>query len=171
MFMIDYVTQEKAEGAVKDIYGSFPPEVGVPAPVLLYSASQDYLLKQMAVLKGFMDNDAYDPPLLAALRFVGASTACFGFCTDFNRNLLGKMGLKAEEIEALRTDPSQGFDPREAALIGFVSKAVTSPDEVVQADIDAVRGQGWTDEQIFECTAYAAQMATLGIAYRAFARK
>ena len=171
MFMIDYVTQEKADGAVKDIYASFPPEVGIPEPVLLYSASPDYLLKQMAVLKGFMDNDAYEPSLLAALRFVGASTACFGFCTDFNRNLLGKMGLKTEEIDALQTDPSKGFEPREAALIAFVSKAIATPDEVVQADIDAVRDQGWTDEQVFECTAYAAQMATLGIVYRTFARK
>ena len=171
MFMIDYVSKEKATGAVKDIYASFPPEVGIPAPVLLYSASPDYLLKQMAVLKGYMDNEAYTPPLLAALRFVGASTACFGFCTDFNRNLLGKMGLKEEEIDALRTDPSQGFDPKEAALIAFVSKAITTPDEVVQADIDTARNQGWTDEQIFECTAYAAQMTTLGIVYRTFARK
>lgn len=171
MFLIDYVTPEKADGDVGMIYSQFPPEVGVPAPVQLYSASEDYLLKQMGVLKGYMDNEAYTPALLTALRFVGASTACFGFCTDFNRSLLGKMGLKTAEIDALRTDPSQGFEPKEATLIAFVSKAITAPDKVVSADIDTVRDRGWTDEQIFECTAYAAQMNTLGTVYRAFARK
>ena len=47
----------------------------------------------------------------------------------------------------------------------------TIPDKVVPADIDAAKKQGWTDKEIFECTAYTAQMKTLGTVYRAFERK
>lgn len=171
MFMINYVTPEKAEGAVKKIYSIFPPEVGVPEPLQLYSASPKYLVKQMAVVSDFMQNDAYDPSLLAAMRYIGASTACFGYCTTFNKQMLESMGLSAEEIEKLGTDPTQAFEGKDAALLTLIAKAIADPDSVSKADIDLAREQGWTDEQVFETTAYAAQMATLGIVFRTFSEK
>lgn len=171
MFLIDYVIPEKATGAVKDVYSVFPTEVGIPAPVQLYSASEDYLLIQMGLIKTLKNNDAYEPALLAALRFMGASENCFGFCTMYNRDMLKKMGLSDNDVDDLGSDPSQAFEPKEAAMITLVTKAITTPDKVVQSDIDAARTQGWTDKEIFECTAYAAQMKTLGTIYRAFSKK
>jgi alkylhydroperoxidase family enzyme len=171
MFKIDYVVPEQAEGRVKDLYAAFPPQVGVPAPIQLYSASPRYLANQMAMAGTLMKDEAFDAGLLAALRYVGASTACFGFCTTFNKSMLQSMGLTEAEVESLHTDPSKAFEPKDAALIAFAAKAVADPDAVTEADVEAARAAGWTDPQIFEATAYSAQMATVGIVFRAFAAR
>ncbi|MGE4421135.1 MAG: carboxymuconolactone decarboxylase family protein [Pseudodesulfovibrio sp.] len=171
MFMIDYARPEQAEGTVKKVYSAFPPHIPVPDPIQLYSASPRYLTRQMAIAGDYMQDDAYSPELLAALRYIGASTACFGFCTTFNKGLLSSMGLSEAEIDALDTDPAKAFEPREAALLAFAAKSVKTPDSVTRADVDAVRAAGWSDPHIFEATAYAAQMATIGIVFRAFAEK
>lgn len=171
MFMIDYVTPEKAEGAVKKIYSAFPKDIPVPAPLQLYSASPRFLHKQMAIIGDYMNDDAYDPGFLAALRYIGASTNCFETCTVFNKEYLMRMGLSETDIDSLAKDPAQSFDAKEAAMISFISISTANPDEVTQSDIDTVRKQGWTDDQIFECTVYAANMATVGIAFRTFSQK
>lgn len=171
MFMIKYVTPEKAEGSVKAIYDIFPEEVGVPHPLQLYSASPVYLKKQMGIAKHYMSNDNFEPAFLAALRFVGASTTCFGYCTEFNKGMLKSLGLSDTEIETLGSTPTDSFGEKEAALIAFTAKAIRAPDTVIKADIDRVRDTGWTDQEIFEATTYTAQMSTIGIVFRAFAKK
>jgi hypothetical protein len=171
MFMIDYVRPEQAEGAVKKVYSAFPAHNPVPDPIQLYSASPRYLLKQMAIAGDYKQDDAYTPELLAALRYIGASTACFGFCSVFNRKMLTTMGLSEAEVDALFTDPGKAFEPKDAALVAFAAKSVKTPDEVTSEDLDAVREAGWTDPQIFEATAYAAQMNVVGTLFRTFAEK
>jgi hypothetical protein len=171
MFMIDYATPEKAEGTVKEVYSMFPEGVAVPDPMQLFSASPRYLNREAAVIKDFMGDEAYDPGFLAALRYIGASTFCFDACTVFNKDYLLRMGLTEDDIDTLATVPSRSFEDKEAALAAFVAKAMTNPDGVTRADIDAVRARGWTDQQIFECTVYAARMATIGLAFRTFAEK
>lgn len=168
MFIINSITKETATGAVKKVYSMFPEGVPVPAPLQLYSASPRYLLKQAAIISDYMKDDAYDVGLLAALRYIGASTSCFEACTRFNKDYLMRMGLTESEIESLSVNPSQSFDEKEAALLALVSKAVADPDSVNRDDIDTVCKHGWTEQQIFECTAYAAQMATVGIVFRTF---
>jgi len=171
MFMIDYVTPEKAEGSIEKIYSFFPEGIPVPDSLQLYSASPRYLERQWAAVGDLMADDAYDQGLLAALRYIGASTACFGYCSQFNKQMLNSMGLTEEEVDALATNPSAAFEEKDAALITFVAKSTANPDDVTQADIEAVRNQGWTDQQVFETTAYAAQMATVGIVFRTFSNK
>ncbi len=171
MFMIDYVTPGKAKDDVKDIYALFPPETGVPTPLQLYSASPKYLVKQMAITRDYLENNAYEFSLLAALRYVGASTGCFKTCIDYNGKMLMDMGLSEEQLAGLLSNPQAAFKSKDAAMIAFTAKAVADPDSVTRSDIDTVRAQGWTDEQIFECTAYAAQMTTVGTVYRTFAQK
>ena len=171
MFMIDYSTPDKAEGIVKEVYSMFPAHIAVPDPLQLFSASPRYLSREAGVIKDFMGDDAYDPGFLAALRYIGASTFCFDACTVFNKDYLLRMGLSEEEIDSLTSNPAQSFEDKEAALITFVAKSTTNPDGVSRADIDAVRAQGWTDQQIFECTVYAARMATVGQVFRTFSEK
>jgi len=171
MFQIDYATPENATGSVAEVYAMFPKGMAVPDPIQLYSASPRYLGHQMAIMGDYMADEAYEPALLAALRYIGASSTCFGFCTEFNRKMLSSMGLSAEEIDALHTDPAKAFDEREAALLALAAKAVADPDKVSAADVDAARAQGWTDPQIFECVAYTAQMQTVGTIFRTFAEK
>lgn len=171
MFMLDYITPEKAEGDIEKIYSRFPEEIPVPEPLQLYSASPRYLLKQMSIVDDLMQDEAYEPGLLAAIRYIGATKSCFGFCTVFNRQMLTSMGLTEEEVDALTTTPSKSFEAKEAAILTFVSKSISDPDAIDQEDVDRVRSQGWTDQQIFECTAYAQQMISGGNVFRTFAKK
>lgn len=170
MFKVSYVRPEDATGTTAEIYGIFPPEVGVPAPLQLFSASEPYLAKQMAVIKHIVTNDRFEQGLLAALRYVGASVSCFDHCSAYNAHILKGMGLSDRELAALDSAPEQAFEPHEAALIRFAAKAVRTPDEVTDEDVATALAAGWTDQELFEATAYAAQMATVGIVFRAFSK-
>ncbi|CCH47258.1 carboxymuconolactone decarboxylase family protein [Pseudodesulfovibrio piezophilus] len=170
MFLIDYITPEKAEGKIKEIYSMIPTGRPVPEPMQLYSASPRYLEKQMEILQTIMKDGEYEPELLAAMRYIGSINTCFGYCATYNKDILGSMGLSEEEIDALITDPYQAFEAKEASLLALISKAMTKPESVCSADINTAREHGWTDSQIFESTAYAAQMATLGIVVGAFSK-
>lgn len=167
MFLIDYVTPKEAQGEVKEVYSMFPSTV--PDSVQLFSASPRYLLKQMATAGEYLSDETFSRELMAALRFIGASTACFNFCTEFNRQMLISMGLSEAEVESLATAPSGAFEEKDAVLIAFAAKSQADPESVTKNDVDMVREAGWSDQQIFEATAYTAQMATVGIIFRTFA--
>ena len=167
MFKINYIQPEEAQGKVKEIYEMFP-DLAVPAPLQLYSASPAYLEKQMDIISCIMSNDSFSFPLLTALRVVGASSTCFEYCTEFNTKILASLGLTDDDIQNIGEIHSDVFEEKEAAMINFVYKAINDPDNITKKDLDKVRSLEWTDPEIFEATAYAAQMSTVGIVFRTF---
>ena len=52
-------------------------------------------------------------------------------------------------MQALLEDPRLA-DPRMAALLALIGKLAKRSVTVTQADVDAVRGAGWTDDAIYD---------------------
>jgi len=169
MFMIDYVTPEKAEGAVAEVYSFFPKEMGVPASVQIISASPALLKTQGEAIKYFSaGQEELSFHLLAAVRFIAATHFCHDYCTMLNAGILKSAGLNEEEVNSLRENPAAGFEEKEAALLAFVTRALDAPASVGQADIDALRELGWSDRAMFDAMAQAGQMAWASIVFRTF---
>lgn len=171
MFLIDYITPDKATGVTAEAYAQFSKLPEPPHTVQLYSASEEYLSRTMSLMHYHAAQEPFSFALLAALRYVGAARGCNDYCTVYNRQLLASMGLTEEELDALGTDSAKALEDKEAALVNFVGKALDSPDAVSRADLDTVRAQGWTDRQMFESVAYAAQLGVIGTLFDTFRKK
>lgn len=171
MFLIDYVTPEKAEGAVADVYNIFPPEMGVPDSLQVISASPALLEAQGNIIKYFMGGqEELGFHLLAAIRFMAASHYCHDYCTMLNAKMLQAAGLSEEEVNRLSNDPSTGFEEKEAALLAFVIKALDTPEAIGEDDIATLRELGWSDNAIFDAVGQAGQMASASLAFRTFTK-
>lgn len=60
----------------------------------------------------------------------------------------------ADRVEAdYRT---AGLDPREVAMLDFAVKVTRASHEVVETDVEALRAEGWTDEDVMDVAEVAA---------------
>jgi alkylhydroperoxidase family enzyme len=172
MFLLDYATPESAEGRVAEIYGVFPPHVGVPAPLQLLSASPGLLTAQMETLKHYMTHERLSFPLLAAIRCTVAVREGYDDCVQLNARLLQAAGAGEEEIEQAKADPAAApmLEEPERAVLGFVHKALDDPDAVGEADVAALRELGWMDADILDAMAHGANMVAAAKIFRTFSR-
>lgn len=168
MFLINHVTPEKAEGAVAEVYSMFPPERGVPHSLQIFSASPEMLTRQAEIIKYVSAHPNIDFPVGAAIRFLAASHFGHDYCINLNGDMLKATGVTDEQLAQLAENPSCVFEDKDAALLTFVIKAVATPTEVGQKDVDAARNAGWTDADLFDAVAMGAMMSAAGVVYKTF---
>lgn len=171
MFIIDTVKPEDAQGAVAEAYGMFPARMGVPLPLRMFSASPELIEKQADVIKYYMGHESLSPPLLAAIRFSAARRLDYVPCVELNGRLLCAMGVPEEDLDKVVEAPdATPLEPREAALLAFVNKALDAPRDVERGDVDALCAQGWSQSAIFDAMAHGASLAAPAALFKALAR-
>jgi uncharacterized peroxidase-related enzyme len=62
----------------------------------------------------------------------------------------------AEVAAGVLSGTDAGLSPREQALAAWARRAARGPTATTQADVDALRDAGWTDEEVFRATAFVA---------------
>jgi alkylhydroperoxidase family enzyme len=170
MAIIQTVSPENAEGETKKIYDFLIQNIGVvPSPMQLASASPDILKSNFESLGYFSQHPTLGFALLSTVRFMVSKHLNFAFCTDFNKNLLKKQGMSDEDIDEMIKDPLEApLEDREQTMLGFVMKAIKSPDAVQQQDMDQLHDLGWTDRDILDAVTHAANMVGLSILMKTF---
>jgi hypothetical protein len=170
MAIIQTVTPEKAEGETKKIYDMMLKNVGVvPSPLQLASASPGILNLSWESIKYYSQHPTLGFALLSTIRFLVAEHLNFAFCTNFNKNILKKQGLSDKDIDKMTEDPLKApLEDKEQALLGFVMKAIKSPDAVEKKDMDQLHDLGWTDRDILDALAHGTNMVGLSILMKTF---
>ncbi len=171
MALIRTRTFEEAEGAVREMYAFMREKAGmVPRPLEMMSSSPALFEATSRTMGYFMAHPRLSFLLLAHIRLVVSFNHHYPYCIDLNSQLLQHVqGLSAGEVATVRVDPGQArLDNRDKAMLVFVHKAVTAPEEVEAADVERLRGLGWTDADIFDATSYGANMVSSGILFHAF---
>jgi alkylhydroperoxidase family enzyme len=170
MAIIQTVTHEEATGETKKIYDKMLQNVGVvPSPLQLASASPGMLNLSWESIKYYSQHPTLGFALLSTIRFLVAKHLNFAFCTDFNKKILKKQGLSDEDMDKMTEDPLKApLERKEQAMLGFVMKAITSPDAVGQQDMDQLHDLGWTDRDILDALAHGTNMVGLSILMKAF---
>ncbi len=170
MAIIQTVDPEKAEGEVKKIYDMMVQSVGVvPSPLQLASASPGILNFNWEAIKYFSRHPTLGFALLSTIRFLVAKHLNFAFCTNFNKSILRKQGLSDEDIEEMIKDPLKApLEDKERAMLGFVLKAIKSPDSVEQKDMDQLHDMGWTDRDILDALVHGTNMVSSSILMKTF---
>jgi alkylhydroperoxidase family enzyme len=70
---------------------------------------------------------------------------------------LRKLKMPVEQVVAVITDyRNAGLPPQEVAVMALAEKVARNAHEVTQADVDAVRAQGLSDEEVFDVILAAA---------------
>jgi alkylhydroperoxidase family enzyme len=169
MFTLKTVAPEEAQGKVKEVYGIFPPGVPVPAPMLLLSASPDLMGIQAGALKYFMGHPRLSFQVLAAIRYIASRAYDYPFCVSFNKNLLCRAGMSEDDFAALEADMADvPFEENETLLLAFVKKMVADPTSITKTDVDALRAAGWSDADILDAAAHAANLQAPAMLMKAF---
>jgi alkylhydroperoxidase family enzyme len=170
MGLIKTANVQNAQEEIKSAFDFFEKNIGmVPAPMVMFSASPELFKLQMKSLNYFMQHPTLSFPLLSSIRYLVAKDYDYEFCTFFNKEFLKKQGLTEEDINKLVKDPeSAPLDDKDRAMLSFVAKAVRSPGSVLQTDIDRLRSMGWTDSDILDAMAHAANMISSSVMMKTF---
>ena len=171
MPLIKTLSFEEAEGAVKEMYAFMQEKAGmIPKPLAMMSASPALFAVSSKTMAYFMSHPSLSFLLLAHIRLVVAFNHHYPYCVDLNSGLLQHFqGLGDAEVAAVRVDPGQArLDDKDKAMLVFVHKAVTAPEDVEAADVDRLHDLGWADPDIYDAVSYGANMVSSGILFHAF---
>ena len=170
MSIINTVKPEEAEGEIKAMYDLMLENAGiVPAPMQLASASPGMFGMLAKSIGYYSEHPTLGFGLLSAIRFLTAQASDFAFCTGFNKGFLMKQGMTAEDIEKMSDDPSQvPLEDKERELLAFVIKAVKNPETASKEDMERLHEKGWTDRDILDAMAHAANMVASALLMKTF---
>lgn len=119
-----------------DLFETFPNHV---KPLLGYIES---------LMRGPGAIDIQDRELLAA--YVSGLNAC-QFCYGSHRLFAEAFGVEEGLLAQLVADlDNTRINPKVKALLVYVRKLNTLPSKMRQADIEAVRGAGWSEQAVVE---------------------
>jgi alkylhydroperoxidase family enzyme len=170
MALITTTPPEKAEGKLAELYAEVEQFFGrVPNNVQLLGVSPAILENQLQLIGHYMEHPNLAMPLLASIRML-VSKACHSpYCQGLNSGLLMKAGFNKDQIAAMQADPTKApLDEKQKALLLFVLKACDSPHSVVAADVERLKGLGWSEVDILDATAHGARMVGTNIIYDTF---
>ena len=172
MFLLNYVSPDKAISPIDEIYNVFRKEIGPPHPLQLMSASPGLLACQFEFIKYFMNHQKLSFPLLAGIRYMAANDCDYEYCINFNQNILIAAGADAQALEAIKDDPDKSpLEDNERAMLKFVAKAIKTPDAIMKSDVEALHSVGWEDSDILDAVAHGAFMKGHATLMKAFSNK
>ena len=146
------VHESAAEGGLKECYERIRRGLGRMIPFYrVFSPSPRLLgahLDFYAALGG--------PGALSKLRreyiatAVSAENGC-AHCTQLHGGFLRALGAEATLVRALANDPAAAaLAPADRAIVDYALKLTRAPRAMTRADVEALRGHGLSDAEIFE---------------------
>jgi hypothetical protein len=171
MAIIKTQTLETATGKVKEFFDELLKIMPtIPKPLQLASASPGLFAFTSQQMKYFMSHPNLGPLLQAYLRMSVAFHTDYPYCVDLNTNLLKVFGqLTDEQVAAARSNPDEArLNDKDKAMLKFVVKAVSKPDEIQAADIERLRKLGWNDSDIFDAASQGVNMVAMGMLFAIF---
>lgn len=169
--LIQPTPPKDAADKVAGILGNIEKHVGfVPDGLRLYGISPPLLETFVGNIGYFsMGGTPLRPELMAMIRYqVSWETGC-SFCVDMNEGFLMNMGLTLDQIRATRNNPDAApFPQKEKELLKLAVNAVEAPESVTAAHIDNMHKLGWSDREIFDAVAQAANNRAFNIVLRTF---
>ncbi len=170
MALIDTVAPDQAEGRMKEAYDMFMENIGIiPRPLEMMSASPAIFDHQLQKIHYYTNHPTLGFALLSHIRYLVSFNLDYSFCTDFNRFLLKKQGLEDDDIKQIEADPAKSMlEPKEAAMLAFVVKAVKEPGAVKAVEIKQLKEMGWQDSDLVDALAHGANMIDHSIMMQVF---
>ncbi len=171
MAIINTQTAKTATGKVKEFYDEILKIMPfITKPLQLSSASAGLFAITTQQMKYFLFHPSLNPLLQAYIRMLVAFNTDYPYCIDLNTEVLKKLGkLSTEQIASARNNPDQAqLGEKDKAMLKFVTKAVSAPEEVEARDIEALRQVGWNDPDIYDAASLGVNMVAMGMLFNIF---
>ncbi|MCP4342168.1 MAG: hypothetical protein GY799_25630 [Desulfobulbaceae bacterium] len=170
MALVTTVSPEKAEGVIKEGYDMFMNNVGaIPQPMQLMSISPDLFELQLKRIKYFGQHPKLSFALLVHIRYLASKTLEYGYCMDFNRHLLRKLGNDEDTIQMMENDPSKSMlEENESAMLDFVIRSMKTPASIATSDIVRLKELGWEERDMVDALAQGVGMIDHAIMMQVF---
>ena len=142
------VDLDDAPAAVRDTLEELAARGGRPGPMVRAMANSSAMLRgyldlSRAMKRSHLDRRITERISLAVQEWVGCS-----YCIAAHSDAARALGLSEFDIELARQGTAT--EPRVAAIVSFAQQAAASPSEIGDADVEALRVHGYSDEQIAE---------------------
>ncbi len=113
MFIIEPIKKEEAAGELKLFYKMVEKNLGFIPPHIELFATIDLgaMKKSMEFNQSMMTHEKIDKNLLPYLRLYIANSECRSYCTNFNTQMLLKMGAEAKLINNIMGPQHNHKDP------------------------------------------------------------
>ena len=170
MALINTVSPEKAEGAIKEAYERTLKNIGIiPRPLEMMSVSPSIFNQQLQRIRYYDHHPTLSFSLLSHIRYLVAHNLNYSFCMDFNKHILKKQGLEDEDIRKMEADTTNSLlEEKESALLAFVVKAVKAPGSVGGDEINRLKEMGWNDRDLVDALAHGVNMIDHSIMMEVF---
>lgn len=159
MFRIKTVSEEEADGTVKDVYQGMKDSLGiVPNVFQVLSLWPEMLASYTAMFDKIMFSNTR---LTRAVKEMIASTvskinSC-DYCLGHHKYFMTQYGISSSTSEQIVNDPQTAeITDAEKRLLAYVEKMTRHAYKVTDADVEVLKEVGWTDAQILEATLVSA---------------
>ncbi len=172
MFMVqeNAVQKERLDKIYKKIelvYGTVPPQMKV-----LGSIEADYVEDFLKGIVRVLKHPHIAPDLFAFLRLYVAYRESYPYCKMFNSRLLLSKGYRQEILDSVVADITLvPFDERHQRLAEIAIKAIYESEALVQEDLEALYGIGWSQKDVFDAIAHTGEILKNGRILKAYAIK
>ncbi len=156
--LINPVVPAQDTKKVEAIFKGIEARLGfVPDGLRLYGISPPLLEAFVGSVGYFMAHSTLSQELLAMIRYLVSSDAKCSFCIDFNAGFLLNMGKTQEELNAAQDNADNApLSEEEKVLLNIALAGIHNPEGVGQADIDLAIKKGFTERDVFDVVAIAA---------------
>ena len=164
------VPPEGEDARVEAIFNLIEENLGmVPDGLRLYGMSPALLESFMGVIGYFMQHSRLSQPLLGFVRYLASDRIGCKFCIELNEGFLINLGFDIDTIRTVRDDIDRApLSEAEKQLLAIAVMGVTKPGAVSSDDLDLARAEGWSDHDIFEVVAMAANTRAFNLVLKTF---
>lgn len=145
---VPLVDRETATGSVKEHLDQITSAFGTVPAMFKAVANSPAALASMWGSFGAFGGGTLGAALGEQIAVAVANRNSCEYCLAAHTALGKKAGLSRDTLAAAQD--GQSDDPKTAALLDFALKLVNDRGQLSAADVQAVREQGWNDEQIVE---------------------
>ena len=155
---IEMIADEKADEALRRVFDTArAPSGNLDNVMRVHSLRPHTMLGHLALYRSVLHHEGNSLPTWF-LEVVGSYTAWLNLC-DYSftnhwtnaRHLIGDEQRSDEIGAALKADrPEAAFEGKELALLRYTRKLTLSPQDMVEADVAALRAAGAEDGEILE---------------------
>ena len=156
MSYLTTVPESSAEGDLAAIYASAEQAMGyLPNYTLAFSHRPELYRAWVNLIKNV--SSVMDPRRYELATMGAAITLQSSYCSLAHGEKLLGLGSTEDEVRSLTTSGfGEELAPDEAAVVRYAAKVTRDASSITQADIDELRGHGFTDAEIFDVAAAAA---------------
>jgi uncharacterized peroxidase-related enzyme len=159
MTFIRVIEDDQASGRARELFDADLAKDGYVWNLTRVLAIRPQVLDAWRSLVGAirttLDLRRYELVTFAAARALRAS-----YCMLAHGSILRDKFVDADQVAAMARDPATaGLSPAEVGMMEFAAKVATEADRMTQADVDRLRGFGFSDPEVLDVTLAAAARA------------